>query len=144
MTPNRQTELASRLEADAATLELVALYHVQAGALCDTVQEIDKHAHSADKTAQRASDLRAAAQAVRAMEEMAQLRSTPIRTTDGKLACVEVSRPDTHPGTFCMWKFKDFDLDAEMTDSEPGDYITLTYRELTEDEFKALGDFDGW
>ena len=68
MTPDRQTELAARLEADAATLELVALYHVQEGALCDTVQEIDNHAYCANKTAQRASDLRAAAQAVRAME----------------------------------------------------------------------------
>ena len=67
MTTDKQA-LAARLEADAATLELVALYHVQAGALCDTVQEIDNHAYCANKTAQHAADLRAAAQAVRALE----------------------------------------------------------------------------
>ena len=66
------------------------------------------------------------------------------RTRDGKLCCVEVTRPDTHPGTFCVWKFNDFDLAAEMDGSEVGDRITLKYVELTDEEFDDLGDFDGW
>jgi len=65
-------------------------------------------------------------------------------TKDGKLCCVEVRRPATHPGTCCTWKFNDFDLRAEMDGSDVGDEINLRYVELTEDEFEALGDFDGW
>lgn len=66
------------------------------------------------------------------------------RTRDGKLCCVEVTRSDTHPGTSCVCKFNDFDLAAEMDDSEVGDRITLKYVELTDEEFDDLGDFDGW
>lgn len=67
-----------------------------------------------------------------------------IRTRDGKLSCIEVRRPDVHPGLCCTWKFSDFDLSAEMDGSEVGDSMTLTYVELTDEEFEALGEFDGW
>jgi hypothetical protein len=67
-----------------------------------------------------------------------------VRTKDGKLSCVQVRRPDTHAGQCCTWKFNDFELDAEFGDCEVGESITLTYVELTDEVFEALGDFDGW
>ena len=67
-----------------------------------------------------------------------------IRTRDGKLCCVEVRRPDTHGGMACTWKMKDFDIQAEMDGCEVGEEIVLRYVELTDAEFTALGDFDGW
>ena len=66
------------------------------------------------------------------------------RTKDGKLCCVEVRRPDTHGGLCCTWKMKDFDIQAEMDGPEVGEEIVLRYVELTDAEFTALGDFDGW
>jgi len=69
---------------------------------------------------------------------------SPYRTREGKLCCVEVRRPDTHPGMCCTWKFDDFDLRAEMDGSEVGEEIVLKYVELTDQQFDDLGDFDGW
>ena len=66
------------------------------------------------------------------------------RTREGKLCCVEVRRPDTHGGMACTWKMKDFDIQAEMDGCEVGEEIVLRYAELTDAEFTALGDFDGW
>jgi hypothetical protein len=67
-----------------------------------------------------------------------------IRTKDGKLCCVEVRPPDSHPGMCCTWKMSDFDISAEMDGCEVGEEIQLRYVELTDEEFTALGDFDGW
>jgi len=72
------------------------------------------------------------------------LTDNHVRTKDGKLCCVEVRRPDTHGGMACTWKFNDFDLSAEIEGGEVGDEIVLRYVELTDAEFTALGDFDGW
>jgi hypothetical protein len=72
------------------------------------------------------------------------LTDSHVRTKDGKLCCVEVRRPDTHGGMACTWKMKDFDIQAEMDGCEVGEEIVLRYVELTDAEFTALGDFDGW
>ena len=72
------------------------------------------------------------------------LTDNHVRTKDGKLCCVEVRRPDTHGGMACTWKMKDFDIQAEMDGSEVGEEIVLRYVELTDAEFTALGEFDGW
>ena len=72
------------------------------------------------------------------------LTDNHVRTKDGKLCCVEVRRPDTHGGMCCTWKVKDFDIQAEMDGCEVGEEIVLRYAELTDAEFTALGDFDGW
>lgn len=65
-------------------------------------------------------------------------------TAEAKIPCVTVTRPETHPGLFCTWKLKDFDVHAEMDGCEVGDEIVLTYCEMTAKEFEDLGDFDGW
>lgn len=68
----------------------------------------------------------------------------PIRDQGGKLVCVEVTRPETHPGLFCMWKIKNFSAADEMDGAEEGESIVLTLRLLTDEQFTDLGDFDGW
>ncbi len=95
----------------------------------------------------RITDLLAAAEAREAAEKKgiaAWLTDNHVRTKDGKLCCVEVRRPDTHGGMACTWKMKDFDIQAEMDGCEVGEEIVLRYVELTDAEFTALGDFDGW
>lgn len=75
---------------------------------------------------------------------MNDITDTSYRTREGKLCCVEVRRPSTHGGMCCTWKMNDFDIRAEMDGSEVGEEIVIRYVELTDDEFSALGDFDGW
>lgn len=96
---------------------------------------------------ERVCALLAAAEAREAGEPKgiaAWLTDNHVRTKDGKLCCVEVRRPDTHGGMACTWKMKDFDIQAEMDGCEVGEEIVLRYVELTDAEFTALGDFDGW
>lgn len=63
---------------------------------------------------------------------------------DEKHPVVIVTRPDTHAGMSCTWWLKGFDVDAEFDSAEVGDRITLEYGEMTQAEFDALGEFDGW
>ena len=66
-----QNELAARLEAKAATEELVARCLLRSAAALHPVHDIDrvsKSAYEGEKAAQHAADLRAAAQAVRASQ----------------------------------------------------------------------------
>ena len=60
------------------------------------------------------------------------------------IKCLKVSRPDTHGGNFCMWKWNDFDVGAEFDGADIGETITLELCEMTEQEFEDLGEFDGW
>jgi hypothetical protein len=57
---------------------------------------------------------------------------------------INVTRPDTHPGMTCTYHYDTFSIDNEMDGAEVGDSITLTLVEMTEEEYKDLGDFDGW
>ncbi len=61
-----------------------------------------------------------------------------------KIACIEVTRPETHAGLCCIYRLKDFDIQAEMDGEEDGGSIVLTLRMMTEQEVKDLPDFDGW
>ena len=55
-----------------------------------------------------------------------------------------MTRQDSTPGSTCVWKINDFDLSAETEGMEIGEKIVLEYAELTDEEFDALGDFNGW
>ena len=61
-----------------------------------------------------------------------------------KIKCIKVSRPDTHGKDFCMWKWKDFDIENEFDGAEVGETILLELCEMTEEEYEELGEFDGW
>ena len=71
MSDNRQNELAARLDAKAATEELIARCLLRSAAALHLVHDIDRVSKSlveGEKAAQHAADLRAAAQAVRASQ----------------------------------------------------------------------------
>lgn len=57
---------------------------------------------------------------------------------------IEVTRPETHGGMYCVWPLKDFDVRDELDGAEDGDSIVLTLRLMTKEEFKDLGEFEGW
>lgn len=57
---------------------------------------------------------------------------------------VEVTRPETHGSTRCVWPWKYFDAKDELDGDDDGDSITLTLRRMTKQEFEDLGEFDGW
>lgn len=61
-----------------------------------------------------------------------------------KIACVEITRPDTHPGLSCIYRLSHFSAADEMDGSEEGDSVTLTLRMMTEQEIIDLPDFEGW
>lgn len=65
------------------------------------------------------------------------------RTKDGKLCCVRVTR-EAFPLQSCTWRFNDFDLSAEFDTVDVGDKITLEYLEMTDAEFEAIGELEGW
>ena len=68
-----------------------------------------------------------------------------IPTKDGKIACVSVTRPETHgSGYKCISRLGSFDLGCEFDGAEEGESITITLKFLTEEEIRALPDFDGW
>ncbi len=64
------------------------------------------------------------------------------RTKDGKLCCVRVT--SDHLGPSGVYRFDDFDLAAEFDTVDVGDKITLEYIEMTDAEFEALGELEGW
>lgn len=64
------------------------------------------------------------------------------QTKDGKLCCVRVS--SDHPAPPRVYRFNDFDLTAEIDDAAVGDKITLEYIEMTDAEFEAIGELEGW
>jgi len=57
---------------------------------------------------------------------------------------INVTRPDTHPGMTCTYHYDAFSAKDELDGAEVGESITLTLAEMTEEEYSALGDFDGW
>lgn len=63
---------------------------------------------------------------------------------NGKIACVEVTRPDTHAGLFCIYRLAGFSAADELDGEEEGGSIVLTLRLMTPEELEALPDFDGW
>lgn len=66
------------------------------------------------------------------------------QTRDGKLVCIQVTRPDTHAGMFCVWKASEFSAVDEFDGAEEDEQVVLTLKFMTDEEFVALGDFEGW
>ncbi len=74
---------------------------------------------------------------------------------DPRVACVEVSRPDSHPGLTCIYTLEPenpalginaspFDASSELDGAEDGDSIVLTLRMMSVEDLQNLGDFEGW
>jgi hypothetical protein len=63
---------------------------------------------------------------------------------DGKVPCVKVTRPDTHGEDWCLYRMAGFSVADEFDGAEVGERITLELCEMTEEEIKALPDFQGW
>lgn len=63
---------------------------------------------------------------------------------DGKKPCLKVSRPTTNGSDFCVWKWTNFDINAEFDGAEEGDSITVELVYMTDKEFEDLGAFEGW
>ena len=64
--------------------------------------------------------------------------------SENKIPYIEVTRPDTHAGLYCLWPLANFSAADEMDGAEEGESITLTLRFLTPQEVKDLPDFEGW
>lgn len=64
--------------------------------------------------------------------------------SEEKRRMYKVSRPDYIGGRFCV--FKDWATvgDAEFDGAEVGDVIHVELVEMTDAEFEALGEFEGW
>jgi hypothetical protein len=63
---------------------------------------------------------------------------------ENKKLYLKVERPDSHPGMYCVSPLQGFDIQAEFDSSEVGEIIYLELVEMTDEEFQALGEFDGW
>lgn len=57
---------------------------------------------------------------------------------------LKVSRPDSHGSQFCVWPWGTDVIENEMDGMEIGDTITVELVEMTEEEFRDLGEFEGW
>jgi hypothetical protein len=55
----------------------------------------------------------------------------------------KVTHPDSG-GDFCVFKDWNNLRDAEFDGAEVGDVISIELIEMTDEEFDALGDFQGW
>ncbi len=67
-----------------------------------------------------------------------------IKNMDGRIACVEVTRPETHAGMYCIYRLASFSAADELDGEEEGGRIVLTLRLMTEEEINELPDFEGW
>jgi len=57
---------------------------------------------------------------------------------------VKVTRPDVSPGVFCVYPIASFAAYDEFDGAEVGDTIVMELCEMTDAEFEALGEFEGW
>src|ERR1700722_13154052 len=71
-------------------------------------------------------------------------REGAVMADEAKKPYIEVTRPDTHAGLICVWPFDGFSATDEMDGAEDGESSTLPLRMMTDEEFKALGEFEGW
>ena len=67
-----------------------------------------------------------------------------IKNRDGKIACVEVTRPETHGGLYCIWPLSGFSAADELDGAEDGESIVVTLKMMTQEEFDGLSPFEGW
>lgn len=55
-----------------------------------------------------------------------------------------VMRPETHGSQWCVSQLKGFDIQGEFDGAEIGERIVLELIEMTDRQFEALGEFQGW
>ena len=58
--------------------------------------------------------------------------------------CVKVSRPKTHGNEGYITSLSMFNAEDEFDGADPSDEITLTFCRLSDAEYAALPDFEGW
>jgi hypothetical protein len=61
-----------------------------------------------------------------------------------KLRVFEISRPDTHGRQSCTVAMGWNGLMDEFDGAEIGESITITLREMTQEAYDALPEFEGW
>lgn len=61
-----------------------------------------------------------------------------------KIACVKVTRPDTHGNLWCLYEAAKFNAADEFDGAEVGEQIVLEYCEMTREELNAIPEFTGW
>lgn len=82
---------------------------------------------------------------IRGMEASATTYDGPLETDrSAQIQCVKVTRPDTHGGQYCVFPLAGFSAADEFDGAEIGESITLTLCAMTEAEFDALPEFNGW
>ncbi len=58
---------------------------------------------------------------------------------------LKVTRPDTHGDQSCTYKWPgECLIENELDDAEIGESIRIELVDMTDEEFEALGDFEGW
>jgi len=66
-------------------------------------------------------------------------------STEEKVKCVRVTRPDSHGAKyFCIYRLASFSAADEFDGAENGEQIVLELCEMTEAALKELPDFEGW
>lgn len=61
------------------------------------------------------------------------------------MLCVKVTRPDSHGEKFsCTYRLQGFSAADEFDGADIGEKITLELIEMTDEEYTALPDFEGW
>lgn len=63
---------------------------------------------------------------------------------DGKVRCLEIRRPDSHGEGYRCVVGMNHSMEDEFDGAEPGEVVTVTYREMPRDEFLQLPEFTGW
>lgn len=63
---------------------------------------------------------------------------------EGKKRMFRVERPDVANGRFCVFRDSATLADAELENGEIGETIIVKIVEMTDAEFEALGEFEGW
>jgi len=66
-----------------------------------------------------------------------------VQTAATKIRCVKIRRPDSHGQMWCCVRLE-HSLADEFDGAEPGERIEVEYCELTQEEFDALPEFNGW
>jgi hypothetical protein len=66
------------------------------------------------------------------------------QTPDTKIACVVITRPDSHGGQSCIMPVAAFSAEDEFDGADDGDSVVLTLRTMTRQELDDLPEFEGW
>lgn len=63
----------------------------------------------------------------------------------GKIPCIKVTRPALDGGRqCCIFTIRQFSAADEFDGADIGEMLNLEYIEMTQEEFDALPEFEGW